>query len=113
MDPRSALSGGLVLALTLVGAALAMPVSKAASAPVERGHMVAARDCARCHAVEAAGPSARPTAPPFRDIRHRYNELSLQREFAAIREVGHYEMPPTPISQGDARDLAAYIDSLH
>ena len=105
--------GGVTAALTLFGVALAMPNSRAADVPAERGHLVAARDCARCHAIEPAGVSPRPTAPPFRDIRRRYNEISLQREFDAIRDVGHYEMPPTPISPADARDLAAYIESLH
>ena len=56
--------------------------------------------------------SPRPGAPPFRDVRRRYNEISLQREFEAIREVGHYSMPPKPISNADGRDLIAYIESL-
>jgi cytochrome c len=78
----------------------------------ERGYRVAARDCAGCHALEKQGESPRLGAPPFRDIRRRYNEISLQREFEAIREVGHYEMPPTPISLSDGRDITAYIESL-
>jgi cytochrome c len=113
MVARSLIAGGGVLVLALAGAALAMPNERPASAPAERGHRVAARDCGRCHAVEETGASPRPTAPPFRDFHRRYNDISLQREFAAIREAGHYEMPPTPISQGDARDLAVYIESLN
>jgi cytochrome c len=107
--------------IALVGASALALMSPSASpknifAPhdtaAERGHRVAARDCAGCHAIENVGNSPRPGAPPFRDIRRRYNEISMQREFEAIREVGHYEMPPTPISLSDGRDLTAYIESL-
>jgi mono/diheme cytochrome c family protein len=78
----------------------------------ERGYRVAARDCSGCHSIEKLSDSPRSSAPPFRDIRRRYNEISMQREFEAIREVGHYEMPPTPISLSDGRDITAYIESL-
>lgn len=80
--------------------------------PAERGYRVAARDCAGCHSIDKVGNSPRPSAPPFREVRPRYNELSLAREFAAIGQVGHYEMPPKPISDSDGRDLAAFIESL-
>jgi mono/diheme cytochrome c family protein len=99
-------------ALQVTTMAVAMPIFGKASAAEERGYKVAARECAGCHAIEKAGESPRPGAPPFRDIRRRYNEISLEREFQAIREVGHYAMPPKPISQADSRDLIAYIESL-
>ena len=107
--------------LIVLAAAGALAISSEAGAKnifsrrdsaAERGYRVAARDCAGCHAVEQTGASPRPGAPPFRDVRRRYNEISMQREFEAIREVGHYEMPPTPISLSDGRDLSAYIESL-
>jgi cytochrome c len=107
----------LIIALCLamigaVGAASAKNIFARRDTAAERGLHVAARDCAGCHAIEKIGDSPRPGAPPFRDIRRRYNEISMQREFEAIREVGHYEMPPTPISLSDGRDLTAYIESL-
>ncbi|MDB5451757.1 MAG: cytochrome c family protein [Caulobacteraceae bacterium] len=82
------------------------------SVSAERGNRVAARECAGCHAIDRSGKSARPTAPPFREIRRRYSAKSLQREFEAISEVGHYEMRPKPISKADGEDLIAYIGSL-
>ena len=118
MTHRTLRSAALIV--VLVGGALVV-TSPGASAKnifprrdtaAERGHRVAARDCAGCHAIEKVGDSPRPGAPPFREIRRRYNEASMQSEFAAIREVGHYEMPPTPISLSDGRDLTAYIESL-
>ena len=99
-------------ALELASVAVAMPTFSKSGAAADRGYKVAARECAGCHAIERTGESPRPGAPPFRDIRRHYNEISLEREFQAIREVGHYAMPPKPISQGDGRDLIAYIESL-
>lgn len=78
----------------------------------DRGYKVAARECSSCHAIGRVGESPRPSAPPFREIRRRYNEISLNREFEAISEVGHYEMPAKPISKSDGEDLIAYIESL-
>jgi mono/diheme cytochrome c family protein len=96
----------------LASTAVAMPNFGKGEVTAERGYRVAARECAGCHSIEKTGESPRPGAPPFRDVRRRYNEISLQREFEAIREVGHYSMPPKPISNADGRDLIAYIESL-
>jgi mono/diheme cytochrome c family protein len=99
----------------LVAISAGMASAKDAPGPsvaAQRGYRVAARECSSCHAVDRLGESPKPTAPPFRDIRRRYNELSLAREFQAISEVGHYEMPAKPISKGDGEDLIAYIESL-
>jgi mono/diheme cytochrome c family protein len=79
---------------------------------VQRGRLVAARDCAGCHAIDVSAESPRPSAPPFRDIRRRYNRVSLTREFIAIGQGGHYQMPPTQISSSDSADLIAFIESL-
>ncbi|HET9159186.1 MAG TPA: cytochrome c [Caulobacteraceae bacterium] len=78
----------------------------------ERGYRVAARECSGCHSIEPQGESPRPGAPPFREVRHRYNAISLAREFQAISAVGHYEMPARPISKSDGDDLIAFIESL-
>jgi mono/diheme cytochrome c family protein len=99
-------------AAQFAAAAVAMPTFPKASVAAERGYRVAARECAGCHSIDRQRDSPRPGAPPFRDIRHRYNEISLEREFQAIREVGHYAMPPKPISLADGRDISAYIESL-
>lgn len=109
---RVALALAAVSALVGSGVASAKSLFSRPDAAVVRGHVVAQRECAGCHAIEKSGASLNPAAPPFRDIRVRYNETSLQREFEAIREVGHYEMPPKPIPLADGRDLIAYIESL-
>jgi mono/diheme cytochrome c family protein len=83
------------------------PLSPAA----ERGQRLAETRCAGCHAV---GLDEKPAAsgPRFRDLRTRYNALSLQKRFAQISQHGTGEMPPIQISNADAEDLVAYFDSL-
>jgi mono/diheme cytochrome c family protein len=77
-----------------------------------RGSLVAERACASCHAVAIAGDSRNPSAPPFRDIRIRYNTISLERELARIAKKGHFEMPPTAIAETDIPEIVAYIETL-
>ncbi len=77
-----------------------------------RGRDFARTECSGCHAIGATGVSPRAGAPNFGTIRMRHNELSLERELQAIEEVGHYSMPPMPISRSGREDLKAYIESL-
>ena len=77
-----------------------------------RGRQIAVRDCAGCHAIDRSSESPRFSAPSFPDIRTRHNRFSLAREFVAIGQMGHYQMPPTQISLGDSNDLITYIESL-
>lgn len=77
-----------------------------------RGVMVAERACASCHAVGMVGASHNPSAPPFRDIRIRYNTISLERELARIAKEGHFEMRQTAIAESDIPEIVAYIETL-
>lgn len=102
-------------AALLAGCATQGPAPDGAAVPVaaaERGAAFAARECSRCHALGQVGDSPRAGAPPFRDIRIRYNEITFQRRMAEIAEGGHFEMPPLTIDAADARDVSAYIESL-
>ena len=100
--------------LMLAGAALSVTLAAApVSAPgVDSGAHLAAQRCAGCHAIGPQGRSHNLAAPPFRDIRLRYNGLSLERELAKISKQGHFEMRPTAIRADEARDIADYIESL-
>jgi mono/diheme cytochrome c family protein len=82
--------------------------SKAAA----RGKAFAKANCAACHAIGATGDSPMPRATPFRQLGSRYDARRLEREFEAISEVGHYEMPSHGIAPGARQDLAAFILSL-
>lgn len=82
------------------------------TAAADRGHGLARRQCETCHAIGLTGESRWPSAPPFRNIRVRYNALSFEHRMREIAERGHYEMPPLSVDPADVRDLAAYIESL-
>jgi cytochrome c len=105
----------LVLAGFLGGCAAhgAPPLPAAFPVPGQtRGSVVAERACASCHAVAIVGDSPNPNALPFRDIRIRYNTISLERELARIAKGGHFEMPPSAIAEADIPEVAAYIETL-
>jgi mono/diheme cytochrome c family protein len=105
----------LVLAGLLGGCAAGGEAPPAGDIPLSgptRGAMVAERACAGCHAVAIVGDSRNPSALPFRDIRIRYNTISLERELARITKEGHFEMPRTAIADGDIPEIVAYIETL-
>jgi len=107
----SLLATGVLLAGCVTPDATSLEAA-APSGAVERGRLFAARECAGCHALGPVGDSPRAAAPPFRDVRIRYNEISFQRRMAEIAEGGHYEMPPLRVEPADAGDVSAYIESL-
>lgn len=85
---------------------------RAPGSAAERGQQFAYRACAGCHAVGQEAESRSANAPRFRDLRIRFTAPSLERRLAEISRQGHYEMPPVFISQDEAVDIAAYIESL-
>lgn len=100
------------LTAMLAGCATVQNVFNPPSDSVRRGAAIAESRCSTCHAVGDQGQSPRPPARPFRNIAMSYSEAGLVRELEAVGEVGHYQMPPTPIAPVDAAALAAYIHSL-
>jgi mono/diheme cytochrome c family protein len=106
----------LIIAL-LSGLAAVAPASAATRAhavdpAIERGHQLAIRRCAECHAIGRGRESPDGDAPRFVALRLRFNELSLERRLAGIPWGQHAGMPPVGLTEGDRRDLAAYIESL-
>ena len=93
------------------GASAPEATATAANPAAERGQRFAERRCAGCHAVGLDETPAS-SGPRFRDIRTRFNAISLQRRFAEISQHGSGEMPPIQITQAEAEDLIAYIESL-
>ena len=100
----------------------ALLTSACASAPIQpgpasfspaadRGLAFAERRCAGCHMVGLDETSAT-DGPRFRDLRFRYNALSLERRFAEVSQHGTGAMPPVAFSASEAEDLAAYFESL-
>lgn len=68
--------------------------------------------CASCHAIDLVSQSPRMAAPPFRDLRVRFNQITWERTMAQIAAGGHDEMPPVAVSDIDIRDLKVFIDTL-
>lgn len=104
-------------ALAAAAAGLAILAAAPATAPpplpgVDHGARVAERHCSICHAVGPTGRSRNLAAPPFRGLARRYSSLSLEQALKRVSTQGHFEMRARDISQADARDLAAYIESL-
>lgn len=103
------------LAAAAAGLAILAGAPATASAPlpgVDHGARVAERQCSGCHAIGAMGRSRNLAAPPFRGLARRYSSLSLEQALKRVSTQGHFEMRPRAISQADAADLAAYIESL-
>jgi len=76
-----------------------------------KGFDYAERNCAECHAVEAANTdSTNPEAPPFQLVA-RDPELS-DLALTVFFQSPHSEMPDLVVEAADARDLIAYIRSL-
>lgn len=106
-------SARIVISLTLLlmaGSVEAVARSKPPG-PVERGHAVARRVCAGCHAIEDGQESANPRAPGFatREMRHT---AGLAGRVADLTRAGHYGMPPLNLTPQDVSDVVAYIESL-
>jgi mono/diheme cytochrome c family protein len=95
--------------LALAGCATDAP-SQAASAAA-RGHQVAQRACAACHALEPGSASPNAKAPGFasQDMRHT---AGLEGRVAALTRSGHYGMPPVRLRPAEVQDLVAYIASI-
>lgn len=99
------------LALLLMVASAEAVARPKPPGPVERGHAVARRVCAGCHAIDAGQESANPRATGFatREMRHT---AGLAGRVADLTRAGHYGMPPLDLSPQDVSDVVAYIESL-
>jgi mono/diheme cytochrome c family protein len=84
----------------------------AQDAAVQRGHAFAQANCARCHAVDPAGESPLPKAPPFRALHERYPVENLAEALAEGIRTAHPAMPEFELDQRQIGDLIAYLKSL-
>ena len=121
---RSALAGMLAVFLGLsLGACATSPSQEAAAAPrpqsayippgerADLGRRFAERTCARCHAIAGVGPSPNSAAPPFAVLASRYDIVTLGRKLDDIA-TGHYDMPPTRVSDDEIESLTAYLQTF-
>jgi len=102
----------LVMLAVTAAACAAQPRATPLATEAARGHAVAQRVCARCHAVETEGASPDARAPAFRILTGQFVPLTLQRKLTEIAETGHYDMPPVSVHADEVSDLVAYINSF-
>ncbi|MGY2049372.1 c-type cytochrome [Methylobacterium sp. JK268] len=107
---RTATAFGLGALLLLAGLH-ALP-ARGWDRQVERGRTLARAECARCHAVERAGASPLPQAPPFRILHERYPVEDLAEALTEGIRTGHPAMPEFRFDPDEAMALIAYLRSL-
>ncbi len=100
------------LAVLLVVAGLPTASGAGAAGDPERGRALAAALCSRCHAVDAAGASPLPEAPPFRTLEALYPVESLAEALAEGLVAGHPAMPEVQLEPAAIADFLAYLGAL-
>lgn len=97
-------------------AATAASILAAGSAEAQpsaaRGHALALKDCAMCHAAGREGDSPNAQAPPFRDLHKRYPVENLAEALAEGIVTGHPQMPELRLTPPEIDDLIAYLRTL-
>jgi mono/diheme cytochrome c family protein len=106
MIKYSAMGMASVLYLLISGNAQA----QIAAPDAQKGHELAERLCAACHAVTPGSTSGRPDVPSFTVIAKLPN-LTPERLVGAII-LPHPPMPGVPLTTEEIRDVVAYIMSL-
>ena len=106
MNPFRMCAAVLALALAAGAPAFAQP------AAVARGHRLAERMCASCHAIGPKGDSPSAGAPRFRDLTTFEPGRSIDEVFAKGVLVMHPGMPSGGLTGRDQADLLAYLRTL-
>jgi mono/diheme cytochrome c family protein len=106
MIRHSAMGMASVLYLLITGNAQ----SQIAGPDAQKGHELAERLCAICHAVTPGSTSGRPDVPSFAVIA-KLPDLTPERLVGAII-IPHPPMPGIPLTRSEIRDIVAYIMSL-
>lgn len=103
---------GLMLAVLCLSLMASRPVHAADDMPdATRGLAIAMKTCAGCHLI-GDGRSTAATAgiPSFRVIANRTGQ-SAERIMSALI-APHPPMPDTQLTQGEMKDIIAYLDTL-
>ena len=78
----------------------------------ERGHALAERMCAQCHAIDKSGESPHVAAPAFRALDRRVDLDSFMERLREGLTVGHPDMPTFRFTREDARAFLLYLRSI-
>jgi mono/diheme cytochrome c family protein len=102
----------LLCALALLFAEGAADELRGEQPSLDRGRVIAERECARCHAVGPTGQSPHGKAPPFRELPKRYPVEHLAEALVEGIVVGHGDMPEFLFEPDDVDAILAYMASL-
>jgi cytochrome c len=100
-----------------VWAALPLAISITASAEpdmrIVKGAALAREFCSQCHAVDRSDRSPHPSAPAFRSLERRLDNLDefLDRLRQGLTS-GHPDMPTFRFTRDDAQNMIAYLRSI-
>jgi mono/diheme cytochrome c family protein len=79
---------------------------------IRAGKIIAERECAACHAVDAYANSKNPAAPPLRDVLAVNDPEFLAYRLIDAMRIGHDDMPLFDFNVRAADALIAYIKSI-
>jgi cytochrome c len=79
---------------------------------IAEGQVLAAKNCARCHAIGNDGESTHSSAPPFRTLSERYPITDLAESLAEGIVTGHPDMPEFSFMPDEVEALLAYLQSV-
>lgn len=96
----------------LIAVGLASVAGAEQRADLNKGHALAKKLCARCHAIDLKDASKLPTAPPFRILAARYSVWGLQEALAEGIVVGHPAMPEFVLTPVEIFHLLSYMATL-
>jgi mono/diheme cytochrome c family protein len=111
-SPSRAVAAAAVALLCGADPALAQQGRADAGRP-DAGRAFAQAQCARCHAIGAAGASPLAGAPAFRELHRRYPVEQLAEALAEGITAGHAApMPEFALEPAQIADLLAYLRTL-
>jgi hypothetical protein len=110
MIPPLHIFGPIGLAAALTGA----PLDVAAQGSIERGHFMAERLCARCHAISGPGPSPVAKAPAFSTFERTWPVEYLAESLAEGITTSHgpVQIPVFDFTTEEIDDLLAFLKSV-
>jgi mono/diheme cytochrome c family protein len=84
----------------------------AAAGDASDGKAILAKNCGRCHAIEATGASPLPQAPPLREVYLRYPIEQLEEGFAEGMGSRHRDMPQIQFSAEQVTAILNYLGGI-
>ena len=100
-----------ILAMVLI-VLCAAPAKAADKTLIDKGEVLVAKNCARCHAIGKEGDSPHPPAPPFRTLSKKYPVEDLAESLAEGIVSGHPDMPIFVFGPHDVDAIIDYLQSI-